>query len=179
MRKSGALCLFGLLLWSTGLLHAQEILLEELPALRDRALVLHITTKIQENNQELGTAFNSKVTIPGRPVHIKLMGGNCVIEIRFVLNPQQDKYMLVAQSQIWIGSPDKRMSYKTTSQSIPIDFKEPILFFPLGSNPDPGNPHVELLLTMYRYGEAPEAPAEPAPETEAPAAKDAPAGKDR
>jgi len=176
MIKSGALCLLGFLLWSARLLHAQELLLEELPALRDKAIVLHITTKIQENNQELGTAFNSKVTIPGRPVGIKLMGGNCIIEIRFILNPQQGKFMLSAQSQIWIGIPDKGMSYKTTSHSIPINFGEPILFFPLGSTPDPGNPHIELLLTMYRYGEAPD-PAEPAAETtEAPATKEAPAG---
>jgi len=156
MSKPGTLCLLGFLLWSAGLLHAQELLLEELPALRNKAIVLHITTKIEENNQELGSAFNSKVTIPGRPVGIKLMGGNCVIEIRFVLNPQKDKYVLLTQSQIWIGTSDKGMSYKTTSHSIPIDFGERILFFPLGSTPDPGNPHIELLLTMYRYGEAPE-----------------------
>jgi len=182
MIKSGALCLLGFLLWSAGLLHAQELLLDELPALRDKAIVLQITTKIQENNQELGTSFNSRVTIPGRPVAIKMMGGNCIIEIRFVLNPQQTKFTLVAQSQIWIGTIDKGISYKTTSHSIPIGFGEPVLFFPLGSNPDPGNPHIELLLAIYRYGEAPEKaePAEPGTEaTEPPAIKEAPAGKDR
>jgi len=160
MIKTGALCILGLLLWSAGLLHAQELLLEELPALRDKAIVLQITTKIEENNQQLGTSYNSKVTIPGRPVGIKLMGGNCVIEIRFVLNPQKGKFTLVTQSQIWIGTSDKGMSYKTTSHSIPIDFGEPVIFFPLGSNPDPGNPHIELLLTIYRYGEEPADPPE-------------------
>ncbi|GHV84858.1 hypothetical protein AGMMS50230_04660 [Spirochaetia bacterium] len=142
-----------------GVLGAQEPLLDELPALRDKAMVLQITTKIAENSQEVWNAYNSKVTIPGRPVSIKLVGENLIVAIQFTPYIRDGKYALVAQSQIWINIPEKGMSYKTSTHSLPMDFGEPILFFPLGSNSAAalGNPHIELLLTMYRYGEEPPA----------------------
>ncbi|MDR2470611.1 MAG: hypothetical protein LBD09_00700 [Treponema sp.] len=145
-------------------LGSQEPLLDELPALRDKAMVLQITTKIEENSQEVWNAYNSKVTIPGRPVSIKLVGENLIVSIQFTPYQRDSKYTLMAQSQIWINIPEKGMSYKTATHSLPMNFGEPILFFPLGSAPaadTANNPRIELLLTMYRYGEEP-APADPA-----------------
>ncbi|MDR0447398.1 MAG: hypothetical protein LBH07_01890 [Treponema sp.] len=141
------LCALVLLLWCMGL-YAQEL-----------RLVLQINTKIQENNKEIGNTFNSRVTIPGRPVEIKLVGDNLTIEVRFTPYLRQGKYALVAQSQIWINVPNRGMSYKTNTHSIPIDFGEPILYFPLGSDSASDNPLIELQITMYRYGEEPN-PAE-------------------
>ena len=170
MTKPGLLCILGLLCFTT--LHGQELPFDELPALRDKALVLQITTRIAENSQEVWNAFNSKVTIPGRPVSIKLVGENLIISVQFTPYLRRGKYALVAQSQIWINIPDKGMSYKTNTYSIPLDFGEPILYFPLGSDPASDNPLIELHLTMYRYGEEPPpadaaapqtAPAEPKP----------------
>jgi len=169
MSKYGALAAAGLLVWSVGL-HAQR--LEELPAFRERAIVLQIITKVEQSNKKTWTASSSKVTIPGRPVNIKLVGENIVIEIQFTPFLKQGKYTLVAQSQIWIDIPEKGVSYKTVSHSMAIDFKEPIVILPLGSNPASDNPTIELNLTMYRYGEEP-TPADPIQETEA-----APSGKD-
>jgi hypothetical protein len=60
------------------------------------------------------------------------------------------------------------MRYKTANPSIPMDFGEPIYFFPLGSDPSADNPHIELLLTLYRYGEEPQQ-VEPVPEGTTPA----------
>jgi hypothetical protein len=134
---------------------AQELRLDELPALRDKALVLQITTKVQENSQEIWNAFNSKITIPGRPVGIKLVGDNIIIAVQFTPYLRQGKYALVAQSQIWISIPDKGVSYKTNTHSIPMDFGETILYFPLGSDSSSDTPHIELILTVYRYGEEP------------------------
>ena len=142
-----ALSVFG-----TGIF-AQELRLDELPALRDKAMVIQITTKVEENNQEIWNAYNSKVTIPGRPVGIKLVGDNLIISVQFTPYLRQGKYALVAQSQIWINIPEKGMSYKTNTHSIPIDIGEPILYFPLGSD---NAPRIELHLTMYRYGEEPD-----------------------
>ena len=134
---------------------AQELLLDEFPALRDKAMVLQITTKVAENSQEVWNAYNSKVTIPGRPVGIKLVGENLIIAVQFIPYLRRGKYALVAQSQIWINIPNKGMSYKTNTHSIPIDLGEPILYFPLGSESASDTPRIELLLTMYRYGEEP------------------------
>ena len=152
MIKTRFLCVLALMCAG---LYAQELRLDELPALRERAMVIHITTTVEENSQELWNAFSSKVTIPGRPVGIKLVGNNLVIAVQFTPYIRQGKYALVAQSQIWINIPEKGMSYKTDTHSIPVDLGETILYLPLGSESGSDNPHIELLLTMYRYGEAP------------------------
>ena len=159
MIKTKFLCALTLAI-SAGLF-AQELRLDELPALRERAMVIQITTTVAENSQELWNAFNSKVTIPGRPVGIKLVGGNLIIAVQFTPYLRQGKYALVAQSQIWIDIPGRGMSYKTNTCSFPlkhsdtIDLGESILYFPLGSDTTSENPHIELVLTMYRYGEEP------------------------
>ena len=169
MIKTRLLVVLGLLLCSAGL-YAQELRLDELPALRDKAMVLQITTKVEENSQEVWNAFNSKVTVPGRPVGIKLVGDNLIIAVQFTPYIRQGKYALVAQSQIWINIPEKGMSYKANTHSIPMDFGEPILYFPLGSDSSStDNPHIELLLTLYRYGEEPAQEEVPAPNSTAPA----------
>jgi hypothetical protein len=137
-------------------LHAQELLLDEFPALRDKAVVLQMTTRIQEKNKEVWNANNSRVTIPGRPVSIKLVGENLIIEILFTVEMATGgKYKLAARSQVWINVPEKGMSYKTTNHSAPIGFGEQILYLPLGSDSSSDNPRIEMRLTMYRYGEAP------------------------
>jgi hypothetical protein len=153
----GLLCT---LLYPAGL-EAQDPLLDELPALKDKALVLQITTRIEENSQEVWNAYNSKVTLPGRPVSIKLVGENLIINIQFTPYLREGNYALVTQSQIWLNVPDKGMQAKTATHSIPISFGEPIYFFPLGSDLSVDNPHIELLLTLYRYGEEPQ-PEDPA-----------------
>ncbi|MCL1813435.1 MAG: hypothetical protein FWG29_07930 [Treponema sp.] len=153
MIKARFLCALALVI-SAGLF-AQERRLDELPLLRERAIEIHITTTIEEKNQEVWNAFSSKVTFPGQPVGIRLVGDNLIIAVQFTPYLRQSKYALVAQSQIWINIPERGMSYKTDTHSIPIDLGEPILYFPLGSETTSDNPHIELLLTMYRYGEAP------------------------
>ena len=153
----------GLSLWgmaSAPQLQAQELRLDELPALREKAMVLQITAKVEENSQEVWNAYNSKVTVPGRPVGIKLVGENLIIAVQFTPYFRQGRYALVAQSQIWINIPNKGMSYKANTHSIPMDFGESIIYLPLGSESSPDNPRIELLLTIYRYGE------EPVPEEE-------------
>jgi len=180
MIKTWFLCTLALFLWCAApgsRAEAQELLLDELPALRDKALVLYITTKVAGNNQEVWNAFNSKITIPGRSVGIKLVGENLIIAVQFTpYLRRRGKYDLVAQSQIWINIPDKGMSYKTNTHSIPLDVGEPILYFPLGSNSDSETPLIELNLTMYRYGEEPE-PGSPPKSTAPDETKPAPVGE--
>jgi hypothetical protein len=155
-RKIGLPCLLGILLWSAGL-NAQELLLDELPALKDKAIVLKINTKVEESSKAVWNASSSKITIPGRAVRIKLVGENLNIEIQFTPYLQRGKYTLVAQSQIMINIPDKGMSYKTATHSIPMDLGEQILYLPLGTASASDTSRIELLLTLYRYGEEPAA----------------------
>ena len=151
MIKAKFLCALGLSLCCASI-NAQELP----PALRDSAMVLLINTKVAENNKEVWNAQNSRITIPGRPVNIKLVGENLVIEIYLTPRFQQGKYTLFAQCQVWINIPNRGVIYKTSSDSSPINFGEPILYFPLGSAPGPDTPLIELNLTVYRYEDVPE-----------------------
>jgi hypothetical protein len=142
---------------------------ELMPGLREQAVVINIVARIEENSQEVWNAASSKVTIPGKPVSIRLVGGNVVVAIQFTpYLREKDQNILVAQGQIWLVVPNEGISYKTTMQTIPLKFGEQIYFFPLGSvgprgsSVTAGNPHIELLVELQRYDEAAQNP----PETE-------------
>jgi hypothetical protein len=143
-----------LLFFTTAILDAQELSLEELPGLKERAVVLNITTRVAENKQEVWNASNSKVTIPGRPVSIKLVGGNVVMAIQFTPYLREKGNVLVTQGQIWVDIPNEGIRYKTTIQTIPINFGEQIYFFPLGADDgSANNPQIELRIELLRYEE--------------------------
>ncbi|MDR0403553.1 MAG: hypothetical protein LBH35_08215 [Treponema sp.] len=150
-------------------MQAQELM----PGLREQAVVLNIVARIEENSQEVWNAASSKVTIPGKPVSIRLVGTNVIVAIQFTPYLQdKDQNILVAQGQIWLAVPNEGISYKTTIQTIPLKFGEQIYFFPLGSEGArgtggargvaSGDPRIELLIELQRYDEA----AQNAPETE-------------
>ena len=127
--------------------------LEELPGLRERAVILRIVSRIVEQNQEeIWNSDNSRLTIPGRPVGIKLVGSDLVVAAQFTpfLRPG-GRHILVTQSQIWINVPNEGMSYRTTMQTIPLEFSEQVYFFPLGSVDEEDEPQIEIQLTLEPY----------------------------
>ena len=135
------------------ILSAQELSLDELPGLRERALVMHIVSRVVEQNQEVvWNSENTKITMPGRPVGIKLVGANLVVAVQFTpfLRPGGQN-VLVAQGQIWINIPDEGISYHTTMQTIPLEFSEQIYFFPLGSVDTKDEAYIEIVLVLEPY----------------------------
>ncbi|MDR2134086.1 MAG: hypothetical protein LBP27_03180 [Treponema sp.] len=148
---------FGLVLViaAGGALEAEEPGLEELlPALKDQAVVLDITARVLEQNQlEVWNEGCRKVTIPGRPVRINLVGANVVVAVQFTPYLRRRGHnFLVAQGQIWVDIPDQGIRYQTTIQTIPLDFGEPIYFFPLGSaDENRDTARIEMTLTMKPY----------------------------
>lgn len=149
-------CLGGILFLAVqAVIFAQEPSLEELPGLRERAVVMRIVSRIVEQNQQVvWYSENSKVTIPGRPVGLKLVSSNLVVAVQFTpfLRPE-GRHMLVAQGQIWINIPNEGISYRTTIQTIPLNFSEQIYFFPLGSDAtetqDEARIEIQLMLEPY------------------------------
>jgi hypothetical protein len=138
----------------------QETSLEELlPELKERAIVLDIVSRVVEQNQQvIWNSVISKVTIPGRPVGIKMVGANVVMALQFTpFFRSRGRNILVAQGQIWVNVADEGMRYQTTLQSIPIEFGEPVFFFPLGSSASPGDAWRELQLESRPSGDRPEA----------------------
>ncbi|GHV82084.1 hypothetical protein AGMMS49991_06420 [Spirochaetia bacterium] len=139
---------------------AQEWPVELLPQLKDRAVVLDIVARVLEQDQTVvWNQANSRVTIPGRPVGLKLVGDNVVVAVQFTpYRRQNGSIVLVAQGQIWVDVPNQGISYQTTMQTIPMEFGEPVYFFPLGSA-KPGESRIEIRIELQPYTEAsPELP---------------------
>ena len=131
-------------------LHAQEASLDEIPGLRERAVVMHIVSQVVEQNQQVvWNTENTRITIPGRPVGLKIVGENLVIEAQFTpLLRRSGRHSLVAQSQIWVSSPNQGVSYYTTIQTIPLEFNEQVYFFPLGSITSNDQARIEIQLML-------------------------------
>lgn len=134
-------------------LTAQGTSLEELPGLRERAVVMSIISRIVEQNQQVvWNSENTSITIPGRPVGLKLVGADLVVAVMFTPFLRQDgHHTLVAQGQIWINIPNEGMSYHTTMQTIPVEFGEEVYFFPLGSMETNDEASIEIQLVLEPY----------------------------
>jgi len=128
---------------------APELLLR----LTRQAVLLNINARIIERDRVVSwNESHEKVTIPGRPVEIKLVGTNVVVAVQFTPYVRRggNRKFLVAQGQIWMETPNQGISYLASIQTIPVQFGEPIYFFPLGPARE-GTSSIEVMLTMYPY----------------------------
>ena len=134
-------------------LAAQETSLEEIPGLREQAVVMRIVSRIVEQDQQVWNSENSRVTLPGRPVGLKLVGANLVVAIQFTPFLRSDgRHFLVAQGQIWINNPNEGgMYFHTIMQTIPLQFGEQVYFFPLGSKETEDEAHIEIQVVLEPY----------------------------
>ena len=135
---------------------AQDASLEQLPGLRERALIMHVVSRIVEQNQQIvWNSENTSITMPGRPVGLKLVGTDLVVAVQFTpfLRPN-GRHTLVAQGQIWINVPGEGISFQTTMQTIPLEYGEQIYFFPLGSMRSQDEAHIEIQLVLEPYAGA-------------------------
>jgi hypothetical protein len=140
--------------------------IQMLPGFKDQAVVLDIQARVIEQNlMEIWNESHRRVTIPGRPVGIKMVGANVVVAAQFVpYLRRRGQNILVAQGQIWIEIPGQGIRYQTTMQTIPLAFNEPVYFFPLGSSEHSNEARIEIVLTMRSYKDS--------VETEIPLSKD-------
>lgn len=115
-----------------------------------RALVVNIDARVLEEKKEVVWEETTKrITIPGSPVGVKLVGSNVVVAVQFTPFIRRHGSVLVAQGQIWIDDPHKGMSYYTSIQTVPLEFGEPVYFFPLGSRQ--ADASIEIILTVNQY----------------------------
>jgi hypothetical protein len=135
--------------------------LEEIfPGLRKRALVCIIEARIVEAGDEIAwQAADSKITISGRPVSLKLAGDNIVMAIQFTpyiryRNGTVEGY-LVIQGQIWVNRDDSGIHYQGIMQSIPVSLGEKIYFLPLGPKKNEDERSIEIFLELRPYLENP------------------------
>jgi len=126
-----------------------------IPRFKGRALVLDIEARVIEQNQTvIWNESIKKNTIPGRPVEIKLVGANIVVVAQFTPYVRRGvQKILVAQGQVWMEVPNQGIRYYTSMQAIPLEFGEPIYFFPLGPQSAEDTACIEVMLTLYPYEE--------------------------
>jgi hypothetical protein len=121
---------------------------------RRRALVLNIAARVLDDGQVMiWNETHQKITISGNPVSIQLVGSNIVVAVQFTpFIRRNGGNVLVAQGQIWITDPERGVSYYTSIQTIPMEFNEPVYFFPLGASQQLSST-IEIILTVNPYGE--------------------------
>ncbi len=136
--------------------YAEDSSLNVIPGLQDKAVVIDIVARVVERNQqEVWNSENSKVTIPGRPVSLKLVGQNVVVLVQFTPYRRDDgRQVLVAQGQVWVNTGTEGIRYQTTMQTIPLDFGERIYFFPLGPQTKDGHAQIEIQVELHPYKKA-------------------------
>ena len=148
-----SICLAGIILISSGIiLDAQEQQSGEVPrgnqGFRRQSLVIDINARVMTDEQEIiWDETERRIAIPGSPVTFRLVGSNVVIAVQFTPFIRRQGNVLVAQGQIWVENPGRGVSYYTLVQTIPMDFDEPLYFFPLGTS----NSSIEIILTVNPY----------------------------
>ena len=109
---------------------------EILKALEEEALEINIVARIlSPNDKPVVNAVSSKLTIPGRPVVVRIKGRNIFISATLTpYLPENGKLILVAQGQVWFSesAEEQPVKYHSSMKSIPITMGEKIFFFPLG-----------------------------------------------
>ena len=149
-----SICLAGIICIFAGTVIAQEqqtagTKMEQ--GLRRRALEININARTFDDEQVvIWEQTEKRVTLPGNPVGIKLVGSNLVVAVQFTPFIRRQGNVLVAQGQIWIDNQDSGgVSHYTSIQTIPMDFNEPIYFFPLGTS----NSSIEIIVTVNHLTE--------------------------
>jgi hypothetical protein len=103
---------------------------------------------IDQKQEVLWNKSEQRTAIPGNPVVVKMVGSNVVVAVQFTaFIRRHGQNVLVAQGQIWINDPNKGMSYYTSIQTIPLEYGEPIYFFPLGSSQQLDS-SIEMVITV-------------------------------
>lgn len=121
--------------------------------LRRRALTMDISARVITDEEDvIWSESERRIAIPGSPVGIRLVGSNVVVAVQFTPFIRREGNVLVAQGQIWIEDPRGGVSYYTSIQTIPMDFDEPIYFFPLGASHQLGS-LIEIMLTVNPFSE--------------------------
>jgi hypothetical protein len=111
---------------------------DALKELLSKALAITISARMLPlDAQEETPAWNAqstRLTIPGRPIRVRLDGEN--LRIFLVCTPylqEGGEVLLLAQGQVWLTeSTEKEARCYSSFYSIPVSYGEKVLYFPLG-----------------------------------------------
>ncbi|MCL1992683.1 MAG: hypothetical protein FWG66_07035 [Spirochaetes bacterium] len=125
---------------------------------REHALTVSIAARIFENEEEVvWQEIRQRHTSSGNPVGLKLVGSNVVVVVQFTpFIRREGGSVLVAQGQVWLETPGEGIRYHTSIKTIPMEFDEPVIFFPLGtswqgSGSLENRANIEIIVTTMPY----------------------------
>lgn len=123
------------------------------PAMLEEALSISIDASINIPGEDIKWLVKEvKYTLPGASISIKLYGSDSAII--FTLTPHKRKkpdLLLIAQGQVWFKNKDSGVGYRTSVESLSINYGEKVLFYPFGANPPEGSPlRVEIVIEQYK-----------------------------
>jgi hypothetical protein len=143
---------------------SQEAEADPKEALRDllsKALSITISARVLPSDTQVETpvwnAESTKLTLPGRPIRVRLEGENVRIFLDCTPYLQESgEVLLLAQGQVWLTeTPEKEARFYSSFYSIPVSFGEKVLYFPLGldGGQSPQNDHfnIELEIKIVPY----------------------------
>jgi hypothetical protein len=111
-----------------------------------------VTRVLEKDDTEAWNSDTYKVTLPGRPIGLKIVGENVAVFVQFTPYPRRNgRGVLVAQGQIFTETPDGGVQCRTMMRTVPLNYDEQIFFFPLGSGESNGEAHIEIQIEMSRY----------------------------
>jgi hypothetical protein len=130
---------------------------ESMESLLEQALVIKINARLISSGSKVSWNFSvARVTIPGRPVVLKLQGGN--LQVKMSLTPYKEDdatntIVLVTQGEVWITeTPGKQAKYLASLKSVKVDLGEKIRLYPLGvSNTNSEKYNIELEIQVVPY----------------------------
>lgn len=135
--------------------------IEAIPmSIRSEALAVSVRALMNHPEiQEPWQASERKYTIPGTPVSIKLVGSDVAVVISITPNRTRDgSLFMIAQGQVWFRDTDGTVRYRSTVDTVGVNFGEKLLFYPFGVFADGNAPlRIELVVEQYKEN-SPSAP---------------------
>ncbi|MDR2343278.1 MAG: hypothetical protein LBD86_01955 [Spirochaetaceae bacterium] len=121
--------------------------------MRNGAIMVRMVTRVLEKDGiEAWNSDTYKVTLPGHPVGLKIVGENVAVFVQFTPYPRRSgRGVLVAQGQIFTETPEGEVQCRTIMHTVPLEYDEQLFFFPLGPGKSDDEAHIEIQIEMNRY----------------------------
>ena len=142
--------------------------------LQEKALSVMVQTQVA--GTEAAPAWETKETkptLPGSPVVVKLVGESLVVLVQVTPYQNPDGLVLVTQAQVWIRDEDK-IHYHTVLNMLRVDMGEPVVFYPLGEGG--GKAPLRLVIVVNQFSKDRPLPDPVSGTSDAPKAPDPPPG---